>query len=61
MFKMKPRPKPIYCKVCGKKLVPNTTISGYNEFTGEPIKPWLWNMVCPDRWCGVDGSWEGGL
>ena len=44
--KLKPKPK-IYCGVCGAKLVPNDTVSGYDTETGEAIKPFLNRLRCP--------------
>ena len=41
--------KPLYCKKCGNRLVPDTTITEYDEFTGMPIRPFLNNLACPDR------------
>ena len=46
-----PQAVPIYCKTCGKKLEPDDTISRYDEQTGEPIRPFLTEMRCPDAGC----------
>lgn len=51
MFNRKPQPKPLFCRFCGKKLVPNVTIVGYDELTGDPIQPFLNKNVCPDKNC----------
>lgn len=40
-----PREK-VYCKYCGSKLVQDTTITGYNEFTGASIRPFLHLRLC---------------
>ncbi len=55
----KRKPKPIYCKECGAKLVPNTHNNGYDPQTGKPILPWLDELVCPNVYCGLSyNGWD---
>lgn len=42
------KPKKVYCKYCGKKLVPDMTVERYNEQTGEKYYPYKSHMICPD-------------
>ena len=44
-------PEKLFCKHCGHKLVPDATISEYNEYTGEPVKPFLDLKICPYDKC----------
>ena len=37
---------PIYCKVCGKRLLDTYRTDSYDEFTGQPIKTFL-GKLCP--------------
>jgi hypothetical protein len=51
--------KPVkkFCKVCGNKLKPNIKITGYNEYTGEAIQPYLDKMICTNKYC--DSNYHG--
>jgi hypothetical protein len=51
----KPKPKPVFCKHCGQKLVQDTRITGYDEYTGEAIRPFIGDMTCPGG-CGMPYS-----
>lgn len=53
----KPRPEPVFCNRCGTKLVPNDSISGYDEYTGNPIRPFMYQKVCRDSHCSLMSSW----
>jgi hypothetical protein len=48
--------KPKYCKYCGLELVPNNTVVGYNEQTGEAIRPFSEDKHCPSRACRRDNE-----
>ena len=45
------RPKPIFCKRCGTKLVPDQFIIGYDEYTGKPIRPFVNRDTCTNQGC----------
>lgn len=45
------KPKPIYCGTCGHKLEPDESIMGYDEQTGKPIKPFMTQLRCPNKYC----------
>jgi len=42
---------PIYCKHCGKKLIKDDSVLGYDEYTGKPIRPLFPKKVCPHSLC----------
>lgn len=41
----------LYCKHCGSKLVQNTQCTGYDEFTGAPICPFMDQKMCSYARC----------
>lgn len=53
-----------FCKYCGYKKQPDTTIIGYDEETGLPVRPFINELVCVSKECSGkpprrrwDGSW----
>lgn len=46
-------PEPKYCRHCGRKLIENTAIDHYDEYTGKPVKAVLPRKICPSFQCRV--------
>lgn len=40
-----------YCTRCGKELVHDDTITGFDAYTGEPIRAFIGRKHCPDPYC----------
>ena len=51
-----------FCRHCGKGLVPDLRVSGYDDMTGLPTQPWKHQKICPSRDCKgsphyASGAW----